>query len=100
MAAPARRMLLLHRRHVARAHDAALGLVAAAFADADAAHRRALEAAALGEEMEMGRKLGRPIVRAEAQIGRDGIGIDDLARIHPTLGIPDRLELAESFDQL
>src|SRR5205814_2288356 len=99
MRAAARRMLLLARRDVARAHDTVLGLVPAAFADPDAAHRSAVPAA-LRREGEAGVEPRRTVIGAEAEIGGDRVRIDDFARVHHAVRIPDRLELAERLDEL
>src|SRR5947207_11597947 len=89
--AAARRVLLLARRQVARAHDAVLGVMPAAFADPDAAYCGPVPAA-LGREGEAGVEPRRAIIRAEAQIGGDRVGIEDLARVHHSLRVPERLE--------
>src|SRR5438067_499268 len=97
--AAARRVLLLARRQVARAHDAVLGVMPAAFADPDTAYCGPVPAA-LRREGEAGVEPRRTVIGAEAEIGGDRIGIDDLARVHPAVRVPDRLKLAERRDQL
>src|SRR5690348_11747139 len=67
--APARRVALLARRHVTRAHDALLAVDAPARADADAAPRRLGEAAVILEIGEVVVDLGRLIERPDAEIG-------------------------------
>jgi len=81
-AAP-RRVLLFAGDHVARAHDVviagALAVLAAAFADAHAAERRAREAPAVVGISKMGLGPRRPVVRPEAHVIDDRIRVDDLA---------------------
>ena len=96
--APARGVLLLARDHVAGTHHAAVRV--ATVADADAAERRVLEAAVILLEREVGLQPRRRVVRSEPKVVRDPIGVDDLARVHLPVGIPDGLELAERVDQL
>src|SRR5262249_30380150 len=98
--APARRVALLAARHVARAHHAVLAAAAPARADADAALRRAREAAAVLGVGEQALDLRRLVARADAQVGSDRERIDHLAGFHLPVGVPDRLDLAERLDQL
>src|SRR5689334_18052534 len=97
--APARRMSLLMGGDEARTHDLVMAVVTTTLAHPDATLGGAIEIA-LKRIREMGLELRRPIAWANAQIGGDGIGIDDLARIHSALGIPDRLEFAKCLDEL
>ena len=71
-----------------------------ALADADTADRRVLEAAVVLRVREVRLQLRRRVVGAESQVVRDPVRVDDLARVHLPLRIPDRLELAEGIDQL
>src|SRR4030095_13299456 len=96
--AAARRMRLLARHLVTRTHRAAV--VAAAFPDADAAERREREAATVVLKREMRGRLRWAVIGAEAQVLVGSVRIDDLARIHFSLRVPDRLELPERVDQL
>ena len=67
-AAP-RGVFLLVGHEVARAHHLVVAVVTAAFADADAALRRAVETA-LVREAKVGLQLGRLIARADAEVRR------------------------------
>ena len=96
--AAARRVLLLARDHEARAHDAAVG--AAALADPDAARRRVRERAVVVREREVRLHLAAAGSRRRAAGSRDRVRVDDLARVHLPVRVPDRLELAERLDQL
>ncbi len=100
-------VLLVAGGAIAGAHDATFGLETCA--DADAARGGALQRALVAEQNEVGLKLG-VLVRALSGLdwamaeildwvvntGR----IDELAGVHAVVGIPDGLELAESFDEL
>ena len=70
-----------------------------ALADADAAKRRVLEAAVVLLVGEVRLQPRRCVVRPEPKVLGDRVRIDDLARVHLPVGIPDRLELAEGVDQ-
>ena len=94
---PARRVLLVARHHVARAHRAALGPPALAHADAPEA-RSAGEAVLRVGIPEEGDRLGRGEVGAEAQVRVERVGFDDAPRVHPVVRIPDRLERSEGPD--
>src|SRR6185503_20589548 len=83
---------------VARTHRAAV--VAAALADADAPERREREAAAVALKREVRGRLRRPVTGAEAQVLIGTVRIDDLARIHLALRVPDCLELPERVHEL
>ena len=58
------------------------------------------ERAVVVREGEVRLHLRRVVIGAEPQVGGDRVGIDDLAGIQLPVGVPDRLELAESLDQL
>src|SRR5690606_7742474 len=73
---------------------------AAAFADADTAERSAGEAPIVVREAEVRPGRGRAVVGAEAEILVPGVGVDELAGVHPPVGVPDRLELAERLHEL
>src|ERR1051326_6351054 len=100
MGTATRRMLLLERDHVARAHHAAARFGVPAFADPDATRRRVREAAAVGGIREVRVDLRRPVVHAETEVLSGAKCVHDLARVHLRLRIPDRLELAEGADQV
>ena len=93
---PARGVALLVRGLERRAHRPAR--LAAALAHADAPrHRPGQRTAVVGEaedRLRIGQRERRPQVRVQGQ------RIDDLARVHAPLRIPDRLELPEGRDQL
>src|SRR5439155_14523502 len=95
--ASAGRVLLLACDHEARAHDAAVGT--AAIADPDAARRRVRERAVILREGEMRLDLRRLVVGTEAQVRRDRVRVDNLAGVQLPVRVPDRLELAEAFNQ-
>ncbi len=54
----------------------------------------------IAREFEMGRRLRRVIVHAEAQVLVGTIGIDHLARVYLPVRISDRLELAKGLYEL
>ena len=83
---------------VARAHRPAM--LPPALANTDAPRRRKREAVAIVGKRELGGELRWPITDAEPQILIDPIRIDDFARVHPPVGIPDCLEFTEGLDQL
>jgi len=95
--AAARRVRLFARGAIARTHRPAV--VAAAIADADTADRAEREAAVIPRKAELRRRLWRMVVGAEPQILIDAVRRDDLAGIHPAVGVPDALEFAERLDQ-
>ena len=96
--APARRVLLFARHTVARAHRAAM--LFPALADTDAPRRHEREAVVVVRVLEMRHDLRRPVAGAQPKILIDAIRVDDLPRVHLSVGIPDRLELAERLDEL
>ena len=95
--AAAGRVHLLARRDEARAHHVhAVGLAAAA--DADAADRRVADLAVI---LRVGEGDARPGRRArELEVGVERARVDDLARVHLPVGVPDPLELAERLHEL
>src|SRR5579884_250857 len=93
----ARRVLLLPRGLVARAHHAFL---VTARPDAEAALRRRGERAAVVVEREVRLHLARLVRRRHAQVRVERVGVGDLAGIHLVVRVPDRLELAERLDEL
>lgn len=95
---PPRRVPLVLRGHVARAHGAALA--AAAEAHTDASQRRLGEAATVLREGEVGGDRERRVRRAQAQVLVESEGVDDLAGVHLGVGVPDGLELTERLDDL
>src|SRR5204863_2431061 len=82
---------------IARTHRAAA--LAPALADADTPRRGEREAAAVVGKGEMGERLRRLVRRAEAEIVVNPVRIDDFARIHLSVGIPDALELPKRVHQ-
>src|SRR5438128_10582297 len=78
--APARRVLLVLRRHVRGAHGALERL--AAYADAVAQLHGAGEATLAGEVEERGRLPGR-VADAVTEVLEDPGRVDDVARVHP-----------------
>src|SRR5205823_936010 len=72
----------------------------AAGAHADAAQGGFGEASAVRRVLEVRAREGRPVQGAQAKVLVEAIRIDELAGIHASLRVPDRLELAESLDQL
>src|SRR5205823_4000894 len=81
--------------HVAGAHGPA-GLPAAG-SHPNAAEHRAREGCPIGGITEVGPRRRRVVIGADAQVVSDRIRVHHLARIHPVLGIPDRLELPEGL---
>ncbi len=81
----------------ARAHHAAF--FAAALADSDAAQRGVREAAVIEQELEVRLGLPRRVVRAEAKVLVELVGLDHFAGIHLPVGIPRDLEFAEGLHQ-
>src|SRR5439155_14553020 len=71
-----------------------------ALADADAADGRVREVAVVLGVGELDLRSPRLVVGAEAEVLVDAVRPDDLARVHPPVGIPDRLELRERADEL
>ena len=96
--AAAGRMHFLARRLEARAHR--LPAEAAAFADPKAALGGLSKAAVVVRVLEVGLDVPRRVIRAEAQIGVEWVGVDDLARVHPPMRVPDGFEFTKSLDQL
>ena len=96
--AAARAVLFLERHHVARAHRP--GIVLAALAQADAPEHRPLEGSLVVRKRELRRGPLRRVVGAEPEVLGRQIGVDDLARVHLAVRIPDRLELAERAHDL
>src|ERR1041385_909619 len=103
MSASARGMALFMRDHEAGAHGVIVrpaGIFAAALAHADATQGCMGKTAFIIGILEVRRRLPRIVIGAQPQVLVDVIRIDDLARIHLPLRVPDGLELAESLDQL
>ena len=98
MRAAARGVLLLLRGHVAGTHRAAVH--PPAFADADAAQNRAIDASFVFRKLEMRRRQPGMKISAQAEVLGGVVGSDDLAGIHLPIGIPDGLELAECLHEL
>ena len=83
---------------VAGAHQAAI--FATAFAHADASERGLGEAAVVGWKFENCLWLPGRIVRAEAQVFVELVGLDHFSGIHLPIGIPRRFKFAEGLDEL
>src|SRR5690348_4939560 len=98
MRAPARRVPFLARRLKAGTHD--LSAERAAFADAEASLGRVGERVIILREAEMRRDRTRSVSGSEAQVRIERPCVDDLARIHAPVRIPDGLELTERLYQL
>src|SRR5438105_3690308 len=90
-------MLLFHSHAITGAHRLLSGL--AAFADADTTQHGAGKTALVLRPAKMRVDLRRPVVSADTEIFGDIIRIDYLAGIHFPFRVPDRFELAKSFDQ-
>ncbi len=90
-------VLFLTRDAVAWTHHSA-GIVAA-FADSHAAPGGRGQAAVVVGQVEVRLRLPGIVARAETQIFVEAVGIDELARIHLPIGIPERFELAESLHE-
>jgi FAD-dependent oxidoreductase family protein len=98
--AAARGVLLLPGDPIGGAHHGAVARVLAAFADAHASGRGADEGPVVVGVGEVRRaEVHRLPVAAEPQLGVERIRVDHLARIHPPIGVEDRLQALESLDQ-
>jgi hypothetical protein len=75
-------------------------LVLPAVADADAAQRRPRERVAVAGEVEVRRRVRRVVIRPQAQVRRDRVGVDHLAGVHLPIEVPDAPELAVRLHQL
>src|SRR6266404_2335739 len=95
MGAAAGGVLFVSRDAEARTHDSTF--VAAALAHSDAAQRSSGQAAVVVGKFEMRLGLPRIISGTEAQVFIEAIRLDELARVHLPIGIPDRLELTEGL---
>src|SRR5947207_11447312 len=60
----------------------------------------AAKAAVILGKLKVGLRLPRTVVRSQPQIFIQPVRLNQLARIHLPIGIPDRLELAKSLHQL
>src|SRR5579863_668156 len=98
MRAAAGTVLLLERGHIARAHCAGIGF--AASTEADAAKRRFRERTIIVGELKICAELERLVVRAEAQVFRGQVRIDDFVRVELVFRIPGGFEFAERSNQL
>src|ERR1039458_6187786 len=90
-------VLFVARDAEAGTHDTAG--VAAALADSNAAQGSGGQAAVIVGKSEM--RLGLPgiIAGAKPEIFVEAIGLDQFARVHLPIGIPERLELAEGLHE-
>ncbi len=91
-------MFLLARDAEARAHRAAGQ--APALAHTNATLQRAREAPAVLRKSKAQRLRCKFEASLLAQVLCGGIGVDDLAGIHPSLRVPDPLEFPEGPDEL
>src|ERR1019366_468431 len=87
VSAPAGGVLFIARDAEARTHDSAL--VAAALADSDAAQGGGRQATVVVGKFEMRLRPPGIITGTEAEIFVEAIGLDELARIHLPIGIPE-----------
>ena len=82
----------------AGAHGAAFELAALAYAET--AFRGGGHAPVVVGELKDGGQGERLVVGAGAEAGVEGVGTDNLARVHAVRGVPDAFEFGEGFDQL
>src|SRR3954453_1545255 len=76
-------------------------LVLSALADADAPVRGLCEAASIaGEPEEEGLTLTRLPVAAQPQVGIERRRVDDLAGVHPVIGVHESFEVTKQGDHL
>ena len=92
---PARRRFLVARRQVRGAHRAFERL--AAHADA-VAHLDRRGEAALVREVEQRLRLPGLVARAVAKVRQDVVPSDDVARVHPVLGVERLFQLAKRLE--
>ena len=94
-------VLLLAGGTVARAHHPPLAVRGVALAHPHAAQHRPLEAAVVVGVAEVQvLRVGRGPLRPEPQVGGERAGVDDLARVHQPVGVPDAAEPAHRLDEL
>src|SRR5213075_2034176 len=72
---------------------------APALADTNTTQRHAREVPDVFEKLEVRFMMRGTIISSEAQVLRDIVGVDFLARIHFPSRVPNRLELAKGFNQ-
>src|SRR5437868_6718087 len=102
MSAPARGVPFFVRDHEAGTHGVVVrfsSVFAPAFANANAAQRGMGKAAVIFGPLEMGFGFPRPVCSPQAQVLVHTVGVDNLARIHLPLRVPNRFELAECIDE-
>src|SRR5581483_921319 len=103
MGTAARRVPLFMRDHEAWAHGVifrALAFCAPALADANAAQGRVREAAVIVRKFEVGFWIPGPVIGAEPQVFIHSVRINNFARIHFPVWVPNRLELAKGLKDL
>src|ERR1700720_231617 len=89
--------VFIARDAVARAHDSAR--VATALAHSHAAQRGGRKASLILRKFEMGLWPPRIIARAKAKVFVQLVRLDQFARIHLPVGIPERLELTKGLHE-
>src|SRR5438067_10014776 len=90
-------MLFFASDHVAGTHGTSIHPAALAYPDA--AQGSGGDTSFIIGKFEMCCRLPRVVSGAQAQIFVEAIGINDLARIHLAIGIPNSLELAKGLDK-
>src|SRR5258708_7920825 len=79
----------------ARTHDSAF--IAPALAHSNTPQRGGCQAAVVIGKFEMRLRLPRIVARSEAEIFVEAIRIDQLARVHLPIGVPERLKFAKGL---
>ena len=95
---PSGRMFLVAGHHVGRTHDAAA--FTPTFADADTTEHGLGEASSVGRVREVRALDVVVIVAPDAEVLVECVGLDDLAGIHPVVGVEDRLHPFEGTHDL
>src|SRR4051794_24578467 len=93
---------LFMRHHKTGAHGVTFGrsrIFSPAFANAHATQRGMCKAAVVLWILKMSRRVPGMVIGPEAQILVDTVRIDDLARIHLPVRVPDRFEFTKSLDE-
>src|SRR4051812_6375722 len=101
MSASSRGVPLFVSDHEAWTHRIVLAICArlsAALTDSNATQRRMREASAVFRKLKVCFWLAGFVVRAEAEVLLKAVRLDDLARIHLPIRIPDGFELSKRLD--